>query len=172
LEKKTNEYVSKLEKSFDSKLKIIENEVKSIRQSLNDLQNKVASNQEHSMKQIETQEEIIMSMIHKFDDQFMQDKSKIEGELEKVKADQDVLKISFTVNEKQLLEKIKAMIYTEIRNACREKEYEILMNTWISELNEIITDFEKLKKLHPQEFNIKMNEIARTIELFKQKITK
>jgi len=172
LEKKTNEYVSKLEKSFDSKLKIIENEVKSIRQSLNDLQNKVASNQEHSMKQIETQEEIIMSMIHKFDDQFMQDKSKIEADLERVKADQDVLKISFTVNEKQLLEKIKAMIYTEIRNACREKEYEILMNTWISELNEIISDFEKLKKLHPQEFNIKMNEIARTIELFKQKITK
>ena len=172
MEKKTNEYVSKLEKSFDSKLKIIENEVKSIRQSLNDLQNKVASNQEHSMKQIETQEEIIMSMIHKFDDQFMQDKSKIEADLERVKADQDVLKISFTVNEKQLLEKIKAMIYTEIRNACREKEYEILMNTWISELNEIISDFEKLKKLHPQEFNIKMNEIARTIELFKQKITK
>jgi ABC-type Fe3+/spermidine/putrescine transport system ATPase subunit len=172
LEKKTNEYVSKLEISFDSKVKIIEKEIKSIRQSLNELQNKVASNQEQNMKQIETQEEIIMSMIHKFDDQFMQDKSKIEGELEKVKADQDVLKISFTVNEKQLLEKIKAMIYTEIRNACREKEYEILMNTWISELNEIIADFEKLKKLHPQEFNIKMNEIARTIELFKQKITK
>ena len=139
---------------------------------MNDLQNKVASNQEHSIKQIETQEEIIMSMIHKFDDQFMQDKSKIEADLERVKADQDVLKISFTVNEKQLLEKIKAMIYTEIRNVCREKEYEILMNTWISELNEIITDFEKLKKLHPQEFNIKMNEIAQTIELFKQKITK
>ena len=83
-----------------------------------------------------------------------------------------ILKISYTVNDKQLMEKIEAMISGEVRNACGDKEREILMNIWIKELKDIIHNFEKLKKIHPREFNIKMNEIADTIEVFKQKIVK
>ena len=111
-------------------------------------------------------------MIKKFDEQFTKDKRHINEELEILKGQQDVLKISYTVNEKQLLEKIGALIASEVRNACGDKEREILMNIWIKELKSIIADFEKLKKMHPQEFNITMNEIANTIEVFKQKIVK
>ncbi|MFX1339951.1 MAG: hypothetical protein ACFFDK_15170, partial [Promethearchaeota archaeon] len=117
-------------------------------------------------------DEVLTDMIKKFDEQFTKDKRHINEELETLKGQQDVLKISYTVNEKQLLEKIEAMISSEVRNACGDKEREILMNIWIKELKGIIADFEKLKKMHPQEFNIKMNEIANTIEVFKQKVVK
>ena len=80
--------------------------------------------------------------------------------------------ISYTIKEKQLSEKIQSMIYTEIRMVCQDKEKEILMNIWIDKLNEIVTDFEKLKKVNPKEFNIQINEISKTIELFKLKLQK
>ena len=111
-------------------------------------------------------------MIHKFDEKFMMDKNRIKSELEEIKSQQDVLKISYTINEKQLLEKIQSMIYTEIRMVCQDKEKEILMNIWIDKLNEIVTDFEKLKKVNPKEFNIQINEISKTIELFMLKLQK
>lgn len=111
-------------------------------------------------------------MIHKFNEQFTMDKNRIKLELEEIKSQQDVLKISYTINEKQLLEKIQSMIYTEIRMVCQDKEKEILMNIWIDKLNEIVTDFEKLKKVNPKEFNLQINEISKTIELFKLKLQK
>ncbi len=111
-------------------------------------------------------------MIHKSDEQFTMDKNRIKSELEEIKSQQDVLKISYTISEKRLLEKIQSMIYTEIRMVCQDKEKEILMNIWIDKLNEIVTDFEKLKKVNPQEFNIQINEISKTIELFKLKLQK
>ena len=111
-------------------------------------------------------------MIHKFDEQFTMDRNRIKSELEEIKSQQDVLKISYTIKEKQLSEKIQSMIYTEIRMVCQDKEKEILMNTWIDKLNEIVTDFEKLKKVNPKEFNIQINEISKTIELFKLKLQK
>ena len=46
------------------------------------------------------------------------------------------------------------------------------MNIWIKELKDIIADFEKLKKMNPKEFTMKIEEISDTIELFKQKIIK
>ncbi|MHA1349294.1 MAG: hypothetical protein ACTSPZ_00490 [Promethearchaeota archaeon] len=49
-------------------------------------------------------------------------------------------------------------------------ENEILMKIWISEFKEIIRDFEKLKKLKPKEFSVRLNEISETIDIFKQKI--
>ena len=44
------------------------------------------------------------------------------------------------------------------------------MKIWISEFKAIINDFEKLKKLKPKEFSIRLNEISDTIEVFKQKL--
>ncbi len=111
-------------------------------------------------------------MIHKFDEQFTMDRNRIKSELEEIKSQQDVLKISYTIKEKQLSEKIQSMIYTEIRMVCQDKEKEILMNIWIDKLNEIVIDFEKLKKVNPKEFNIQINEISKTIELFKLKLQK
>ncbi len=161
---------------FDQNIKTLTNnfkdKVKYLSEDISNLESKLEIYQENIENQINNKDEILTDMIKKFDEQFSKDKRKIEGELENIKGEQDVLKISYTVNEKQLLEKIEAMIISEISNACSDKEHEILMNVWIKELKDIIHDFEKLKKMNPQEFNIKLNEIVNIIELFKQKIVK
>ena len=113
-----------------------------------------------------------MDMIKSFDDKFMKDRERIEADLREVKAQQDVVKISYTVNEKRLLDKIRALINTELKDLTKDKEQELLMKMWISQLREIITNFEKLKKLQPKEFLIQINEIAETIEAFKSKIVR
>ena len=91
-------------------------------------------------------------------------------ELESVKTQLDIMKISFTVNETRLLEKIKTMIREELKNVISGKEDEVLMKLWITELKQIITNFENLKNLQPKEFNLKIEEISNIIELFKQKL--
>jgi len=109
-------------------------------------------------------------MVHKFNDQFLLEKNKIISDLEAVKTQFDVMKISFTVNENQLLEKLKTMIRAELKNVITGKEDEILMKLWIDELKQIILNFENLKKVHPKEFNLQIEEISNTIDIFKQKL--
>ncbi len=161
---------------FDQNLKTLTKDIHDNAKSLNEdilkLQDQFDLTQEKIQSQIDVKDEVLTDMIKKFDEQFTKDKRQLNEELELLKGQQDVLKISYTVNEKQLIEKIKAMITGEVRNACSDKEREILMNIWIKELKDLIHDFEKLKKMHPREFNLKMNEIVDTIEVFKQKIVK
>ena len=64
------------------------------------------------------------------------------------------------------------MIFSEVRNACGDKENEILMKVWINELKDILSDFEKFKKMHAKEFTVKIEEISNTIDIFKQKLVK
>ncbi len=90
--------------------------------------------------------------------------------MENLKNNYDVLKVSFTVKEKTLLEKIKLFIETEMFNAVKGKEKEILMRLWIDELKTFSNDFQKLKKAHPKEFMLQLNEIAKTIEMFRHKL--
>ena len=150
----------------------IDNQINIHSINLKKLKEELALFQEKIKEQISTQKEINIDLIQDFNKQFTKDKRDLEENLEKIKAEQDVLKISFTVNEKQLLDKIQAMIFSEIKNVCSDKEREILMNIWIKELKDIITDFEKLKKMNPKEFSLKIEEISDTIEIFKQKIIK
>lgn len=161
---------------FDQNIKTIANDikdkVKSLSEDVQNLKSNLNISQDNIQTQIDAKDEVLTDMIKKFDEQFTKDKRHINEELETLKGQQDILKISYTVNDKQLMEKIEAMISGEVRNACGDKEREILMNIWIKELKDIIHNFEKLKKIHPREFNIKMNEIADTIEVFKQKIVK
>jgi len=141
----------------------LEYEVKNIKNDLN-------SNQKRIEQTIETQEEIIMDMIKKFNDEFIKHRTSISQDIENLKGQQDVLKISYTVNEKKLLEKLKSVINTEIKQKIDGKEHEILMKIWIDEFKEIIENFEKLKQMQPKEFSLKINEISDTIDLFKQKL--
>lgn len=161
---------------FDQNIKTIANDikdkVKSLSEDVQNLKSNLNISQDNIQTQIDAKDEVLTDMIKKFDEQFTKDKRHINEELETLKGQQDILKISYTVNDKQLMEKIEAMISGEVRNACGDKEREILMNIWIKELKDIIHNFEKLKKIHPREFNIKMIEIADTIEVFKQKIVK
>jgi len=94
----------------------------------------------------------------------------MKEDVETLKTQQDVLRISYTVNEKKLMDKINTSITKALRKLIQGKESELLMKVWIDELREIIENFENLKKLKPKEFSIRLTEISDTIEIFKQKI--
>ena len=104
------------------------------------------------------------------EDQFGKEAQRLTSDVEELKSQQDVLKISYTINEKKLLEKIKIILEAEIANAVKGKEKEILMHLWIDKLSEIITNFENLKNANPGELTLQIEEIANMIELFRQKL--
>lgn len=130
----------------------------------------ISLNQERMEQTIKTQEEIIMDMINKFNEQLLMHKSQIQKDVETIKTQQDVLRISYTVNEKKLMDKINKSITKSLRKLIQGKESELLMKIWVDEFREIIENFENLKKLKPKEFSIRLTEISDTIEIFKQKI--
>jgi hypothetical protein len=111
-----------------------------------------------------------MDMINKFNEELLKHKTSMNEDMEKLKTQQDVLRISYTINEKKLMDKINSSITEVINKRIEGKESEILMKIWINELKEIIINFEKLKKVKPKEFSVRLNEISDTIEIFKQKL--
>ena len=148
----------------------LEREMKFVKQEMTSIKNDILSSQERNEQTIRTQEEIIMDMINRFNEELLQHKSSMKEDIEYLKTQQDVLKISYTINEKTFMDKINSSISTIINKQVEGKENEILMKIWINEFKEIISDFEKLKKLKPKEFSVRLNEISDTIDIFKQKI--
>jgi len=148
----------------------LESEMKFVKQEIISIKSDIVSSQERIEQTIRTQEEIIMDMINKFNDGLLQHKSSMKEDIESLKSQQDILKISYTINEKKFMDKINSSITTIINKQVEGKENEILMKIWMSEFKEIIRDFDKLKKLKPKEFSIRLNEISDTIDIFKQKI--
>jgi predicted RNase H-like nuclease (RuvC/YqgF family) len=148
----------------------LEGEMKFVKQEMTSLRGDILTSQERLEQTIRTQEEIIMDMINKFNEELLQHKSSMKEDIENLKSQQDILKISYTINEKKFMDKVNSSISTIIRKQVEGKENEILMKIWISEFKEIIRDFEKLKKLKPKEFSVRLNEISDTIDIFKQKI--
>ena len=155
---------------FSSKLAEVSGKIKSLEEDRDKIRKTISTNTENIKEQIKTQEDIIMSMIRKFDEQYMDHKNKISQDLDALKEEVDTLKISFTVNESKLLEKMRKNIAEEMRACVRGKESEILMKLWIDELTQIIKDFEKLKKMKPQEFTLQIQRISETIQAFKQEL--
>jgi len=153
-----------------NQVKNTEDEVDFIKNEINSIKSDILSSQERIEQTIRTQEEIIMDLINRFNDELLKHKSTMKEDMEKVKTQQDVLRISYTINEKKLMDKINSSITKVINKRIEGKESEILMKIWIKEFKEIIENFEKLKKLKPKEFSIHLNEISDTIELYKQKI--
>jgi len=172
LEKKINDQVASLENKFNTQVTSIENRITSLTEAIKELSNEMSNRNQLIKEEVDTQEEITRDMMQKFDEDYTKDKRAIAAEIEQLKQEQDVLKISYTVNDKQLIEKIEAMIFSEVRNACGDKENEILMKVWINELKDILSDFEKFKKMHAKEFTVKIEEISNTIDIFKQKLVK
>jgi hypothetical protein len=167
---KLQERISKLEKSEEEKNTIVNDRMDVLENELENLRKQVKLNKNQVDEYIKNQEEIIIDMINKFNDQFLNYRSKFLSSLEDLKTQQDVLKISYSVNEKHLIEKVNEHIEHQIKNAVKGKEKEILMTIWLDELKEIINDFEKLKKMHPREFKTQIQEISETIEHFKRQI--
>ena len=189
LDKKLSKQVGNNEnqiKSLDNDLKTLKAEttaqIKTLKAEMTDQNRKLSAdmdalkkaielNQKQMAEHMKNQEDIITSMIKKFDEKFLKDKSKLTADIEELKNQQDVLKISFTFNEKQLLQKMQATINEDIKKAVKGKEKEVLMKFWIQDLKAIVNDFEKMKKMHPKEFTLQLNEIANTIQVFKQKLS-
>lgn len=151
-------------------MKSVENDINFIKQEIRSIQNDILSSQERIEQTIKTQEEIIMDMINRFNEELLKHKNTMIEDMQKLKTQQDVLRISYTINEKKLTDKINSSITDAINRRIEGKESEILLKIWINEFKSIIGDFEKLKKLKPKEFSVRLNEISDTIEVFKQKI--
>ncbi len=126
--------------------------------------------QERIEQTIKTQEEIIMDMINRFNEELLNHKNTVLEDIQKLKTQQDVLKISNTVNDKKLIAKMEDIVLTAINHKLEGKENEILMKIWLTDLKEIILNFEKLKTLKPKEFSIRLNEISEILEIYKQKL--
>jgi len=164
--KKNSETIQKLTDQM-TKLEI---SIKSAKEEISALKKNISFNQERMEQTIKTQEEIIMDMINRFNEQLLIHKSQMQKDVETIKTQQDVLRISYTVNEKKLMDKINISITKTLRKLIQGKESELLMKIWVDEFREIIENFESLKKLKPKEFSIRLTEISDTIEIFKQKI--
>lgn len=164
----TNETTINEFKKLDEKITNVENWVKFVDGEIKTIKNDV----KYIREQIKTQEEVINSKFEEFSEEYLIFKKNMTAKLQKVESEYDTMKISLAINEKHLLERLKSMINAEIGMAVKGKEQELLMNLWIDELNEIISDFEKLKNIHPKEFSLRINEISKTIELFKQNLKK
>jgi hypothetical protein len=169
---KLKELVDKLEEKLNVQINNIENGIEALANDVQKLNKQVSFTQKNLEERIKIQEEIIMDMIKTFDDKFMKDRERIEADLREVKTQQDVVKISYTVNEKMLLGKIRALINTELKDLTKDKEQELLLRMWINELKDIVSNFEKLKKVQPKEFIIQINEISETIDAFRHKLVR
>ena len=149
-------------------------ELKQLNIKIDNFKEEVAKNRSQMLQRIEetikTQEEIIMDMIKKFNDEFYQHKTNVLGELEHLKNQQDVLKISYAVNENKLIEKIEKIVIRKVQDKIDGRENEILMKIWIEEFKKIIENFDTLKKMNPDEFKICLKEICDMIDLYKSKI--
>jgi len=165
--KSAKEEISALKKDISFNLERME---QSAKEEISALKKDISFNQERMGQTIKTQEEIIMDMINKFNEQLLMHKSQMQKDVETIKTQQDVLRISYTVNEKKLMDKINISITKSLRKLIQGKESELLMKIWVEEFREIIENFENLKKLKPKEFSLRLTEISDTIEIFKQKI--
>lgn len=132
------------------------------------LSKEVATMQE----KIKTQEEVFNGKFKEFTEQFLIDKNNIALEIQELTGQYDTMKVSITVSEKQLVERLRILVGDEIKSAVMGKEHELLVKYWIDELKGIMSKFDNLKKAHPKEFNLQLSEIADIIEIFRQRIKK
>jgi len=181
IDQKLEEHINLLDQKFQEQVndltEKLSNHVNSTKLITNGLEDKidnltkdVSINLQNIQDQIKTQKNENISMNNDFNELITKTTSKIDTELEQIKGQQDVLKVSFDVLDKKILEDAKTMIFGEVRMACKDKEDEILMNIWIEELKEIINDFDKLKELNPKELKIQIDEISQVIASFKKRL--
>ncbi|TXT61820.1 MAG: hypothetical protein BAJALOKI2v1_10090 [Promethearchaeota archaeon] len=170
VKQKTLERENTLKNEYLEKFSEVNKKIRNLKQKINSIEKKLALSQEDIKEHIKNQEEIIMDMIHKFNDELLNYKNTFISKIDDLKSEQDVLKISYSINEKKLLQKIHSEIKQQMNKAVKSKEKEVLMNLWIEELKEIISNFEKLKSMNPKEFKVQINEICNVIDTFKQKM--
>ncbi|MFX1572043.1 MAG: hypothetical protein ACFFB0_04800 [Promethearchaeota archaeon] len=149
-----------------------ESNIQAIRDNLRNVNEDLLTELNRLKDEFDTKEEVQSDLLKKLENEHSEYKIGVKQILDDLKSQQDLVKISVDVLKKQIFETLKEWIGNEIKNACKNKEKEILMNLWIEELKEIIGNFDKLKETSPKELKIHMNEISNVIESYKQKFTK
>ena len=162
-----NSKINDIQKDIAQRINGLESKLS---QENKDIKKMVYNTEEKIEETIKVQEDIIMGMMQKFNEEFYKHKSMVLKDLEALKNEQDILKISYTINENKLLEQIKSIVQIEFNNKIKGQEAELLMKLWLDDLKEIIKNFENLKKVNPKEFSVQLREISDTINAFKQKI--
>ena len=178
LDKKLKTDVSNLDKKLKTDVSNLDNTLKTnissvqerITKDVSSIQDWIKRDVANIQERIKTQEDVYSSKLKEFSEQYLIDKNNLTLEIQEIRGEHDTMKVSLTVSDKQLGERIKALVTNEIKNAAKGKEYELLMKYWIEELKDIVENFDKLKRMHPKEFSLQLNEIAETVEIFKQKI--
>ncbi|MFW9878611.1 MAG: hypothetical protein ACFFG0_36485, partial [Candidatus Thorarchaeota archaeon] len=162
----------RFDKNLIEQINHIENKIKIIVDSIKAVNEDFSLKFQRLKEEFDTKEEVLRDMFKKFEEETIEFKNNLKPELEDLKSQQDLVKITIDVLKKQIFESAKEWINDEIKFACKNKEREILMNLWIGELKEVIGDLDKLKETTPKELKIRINEISTTIESFRQKIVK
>lgn len=155
--------IGKVEIEFSEKLKSEQEYIKKLEQN-------VEKTIKRMIRNIENQKSTTDDRIQSLKDNISQENHELMVKIGDLKEELDTLKISYTINEKTLLEKVKDVIRVEVKNAVVGYEKEALMNVWIEELKEIINDFDKLKQQNPEEFDLHIKEIVSTIEFFRKRL--
>jgi seryl-tRNA synthetase len=180
---KLTEDVDKLRTKYDEQKDIVKSiqslsnwsnrvndDISYLKKEIDVIKKDILLSREQIEQTIKTQEEIIMNMIKTFNEELLNHKNSVLGDIQTLKSQQDVLKISNTVNDKKLDAKIKDMIDITLSQKIQGKEHEILMKLWINDFKEIISNFDKLKVLNPKEFSLKLNEISEILDIYKEKL--
>ena len=120
--------ISDIQKNITQRIIDLESQIiqenKEIKKTINTTEEKIEET-------IKVQEDIIMGMMEKFNEEYYKHKTIVLKEIEALKNEQDVLKISYTINENKLLEQIKNVVKIEFNNKIKGQEAELLMKLWI-----------------------------------------
>ncbi|MFW9942298.1 MAG: hypothetical protein ACFFFT_14765 [Candidatus Thorarchaeota archaeon] len=163
---------SKYDKNLNDQILNVEDKIKIIINSIKAVNDDFSLKFQKMKEEFDTKEEVLRDMLKKFEEDSIEFKNTLQPELEDIKSQQDLVKITVDVLKKQIFESAKEWINDEIKLACKNKEREILMNLWIDELKEVIENFDKLKQTNPKELKIHINEISNTIDSFRQRFIK
>jgi len=161
-----------LELKFNENIEAVEVKIRSmlerIKEMNEDFLNKIGTIKE----EFEVKDTVLRDIEKKHNEENAKFQNQLKPVIEELKSQQDVTKIKMDMLKKQIYESAREWISDEMKTALREKEREILMNVWIDEMKEIINNIDQLKKMNPKELKLQLNEIASTIESFKQKFVK
>jgi len=161
-----------LELKFNENIEAVEVKIRSmlerIKEMNEDFLNKIGTIKE----EFEVKDTVLRDIEKKHNEENAKFQNQLKPVIEELKSQQDVTKIKMDMLKKQIYESAREWISDEMKTALREKEREILMNVWIDEMKEIINNIDQLKKMNPKELKLQLNEIASTIESFKQKFAK
>jgi len=160
-EQKINDNISRLEEKINSVL-----------ERIGELRNDFSNEMKRNKEEFDTKELVLRDIEKKHNEENEKFRNQLKPVLEGLKSQQDLVKITMDVLKKQIYDSAKEWITNELRDAVKNKEREILMNIWIKEMKEIISDVDKMKKMPPKEIKLQLNEISSTIESFKHKFLK